>query len=144
MKREKVKGYPNQDSQKNTNEGTQTKKKDLIKFKSAKCYNEHYIYKTKHDRLHHLQQGKEKLQELKERNYKVIIRKRKHICWYNRGEDTCVNLYRVINEDTSGNPIYLDKNGIIYTISRRVCQQMKNGRGVFGNTQENIPWRPAI
>ena len=29
-------------------------------------------------------------------------------------EDTCVNLYRVINEDTSGNPVYVDENGMIY------------------------------
>ena len=25
-----------------------------------------------------------------------------------------MNLYRVINEDTSGNPVYVDKNGKIY------------------------------
>ena len=47
---------------KHTNEGTRTKKKDLIKFKSTKYYNEHYIYKTKewlelHDKLYHSQQG---------------------------------------------------------------------------------------
>ena len=74
---------------KHSNKGIQTKKKDPIRCKSTKCYNECYKYKItecleQHDRLQH---GKEKLQELKERNYKVIIRKRKHICWYNRGDN---------------------------------------------------------
>ena len=32
----------------------------------------------------------------------------------NNIEDTCVNLYRVINVHTSGNPVYVNKNGIIY------------------------------
>ena len=59
---------------------------------------------------------KKKVQELKERNYRAIFRKRKREqkCWNNRGEDTCVNLYRVINKDTSGNPVYMDENGKIY------------------------------
>ena len=83
---------------KHSNKGIQTKKKDPIRCKSTKCYNECYKYKItecleQHDRLQH---GKEKLQELKERNYRAIFRKREHRCWKNRGENTCVNLYRVI------------------------------------------------
>ena len=78
-----------------------------------------YKYKTtewleQHDRLHYSQHGKEKLQELKERNYRAIFRKREHRCWNNKGEDTCVNLYKAINENTAGNPVYVDENGKIY------------------------------
>ena len=58
-----------------------------------------------HDRLHHSQHGKEIVQELKERNYRAIFRKRDHRCWKNRGEDICLNLYKVINEDVEGNDI---------------------------------------
>ena len=83
-----------------------------------KCYNEHFIYKTtecleQHDSLHHSKYRKEKVGELKERNYRAVFRKREHRCWNNR-EDTCMNVYRVINEVTSGNPVYVDENGIIY------------------------------
>ena len=103
---------------KHTNEGTQIKKKDPIRCKSAKCHNECYKYQTtkcqeQHDKLHNSQHGKENVQELKERNYRSLFRKREHKCWNNR-EDTCLNLYRVINEDTSGNPVNVDKNGKIY------------------------------
>ena len=68
---------------------------------------------------------KEKVQELKERIYRAKFRKRKHrCCWNNSGEDTCVNVYRVINEDTSGNPVYVDENGIIYnSIYKENCVQ---------------------
>ena len=48
--------------------------------------------------------------ELKERNYRAIFRIGEHRCWNNKGEDNCVNLYRVINEDISRNPVYKDKN----------------------------------
>ena len=46
-----------------TKEGTQTKKKDPIRCKCAKCYNERYKHKTaeclkQHDRLHPSQYGK--------------------------------------------------------------------------------------
>ena len=62
----------NQDYQKIT-----PTKKDPIRCKSAKCYNEHFKYKTtecleQHDRLHPSQHGKEKVQELKETNYRDI------------------------------------------------------------------------
>ena len=48
---------------KHTYEGTQTKKKDPIRFKIAKCYNERFIYKKtkcleQHNSLHHSQHGK--------------------------------------------------------------------------------------
>ena len=104
---------------KHTNEGIQTKKKDRIRCKCAKCYNERFIYKTtecleQHYSLHHSQHGKEKAQELKERKYRAIFRKRDHRFWNNRGEDTWLNLYRVINEDIPGNPVYIDKNEKIY------------------------------
>ena len=46
--------------------------------------------------------------------YRAIFRKREHKCWNNRGEDTRVNVYRIVNEDTLGNPVYMDKNGIVY------------------------------
>ena len=57
---------------KHTNKGTQTKKKDRIRCKSARCYNERYKYKTtecleQNDRLNHSQHGKEKVKELKEK-----------------------------------------------------------------------------
>ena len=106
-----------------------------------KCYNERYKYKTtecleQHDRLHHSQHRKEKVQELKERNYRAIFRKREHGCWSNRDEDTYVNLYRVINKDTSGNPVYMDKNRKIYNSIYNFKECMP--------TNGNIPWRPAI
>ena len=46
-----------------TNEGTQTMKKDPIRCKSAKWYDDGYKYKTtecleQHNRLHHSQHGK--------------------------------------------------------------------------------------
>ena len=52
-----------------------------------------------------LQQRREKIQELKEKNYRALFRKRKYRCWNRKGEDTCVKLYRVTNEDTSENQI---------------------------------------
>ena len=45
-KRKKSEMVPNQDYQKHTNAGTQTKEKDPIRCKSTKCYNERYKYKT--------------------------------------------------------------------------------------------------
>ena len=90
---------------KHTKKRTQTKKKDPIRCKSAKCYNERYIYKKteyleQYDSLHYSQHGKEKVEEQKERNYRAIFMKREHRSWNNRGENTCVNVYRVVNEDT--------------------------------------------
>ena len=38
-----------------------------------------------------------------------------HKCWNRREEDTCVNLFRMTNEDTPGNQVeWMDKNGKIY------------------------------
>ena len=46
-----------------------------------KCYNEHYKYGTtecleQYDSLHHSQCGKEKVEQQKERNYRVIFKKK--------------------------------------------------------------------
>ena len=68
---------------KHTNEGTQTKKKDPIRYKSVKYYKTTECLEQ-HDRLHHSQHGKVKVQELKDRNYRAIFRKREHRCWNNR------------------------------------------------------------
>ena len=45
----------------------------------------HYTYKTKecfelHDKLQHSEQGGEKLQKLKEKNYRVVLRKKELKC----------------------------------------------------------------
>ena len=81
---------------------------------------------------HHSQHGKEKVEKQKERKYRVIFRKREYRCWNNKEEDTYVNVYRVVNKDTSGNPVYVDKNGIIYNIIYNLKEGMptikKNGR----------------
>ena len=49
---------------KHTNEGTQIKKKNPMRYKSAKCCNERYKYKTEfleqHNRLNHSQHEKKK------------------------------------------------------------------------------------
>ena len=59
--------------------------------------------------------GKKKIQELKERSYRAVFRKRERRCWSRRGEDICVNLFRVRNEDTPENQIeYMDSNGKKY------------------------------
>ena len=59
--------------------------------------------------------GKKKIQELKERSYRAVFRKRERRCWSRRGEDICVNLFRVRNEDTPENQIeYMDNNGKKY------------------------------
>ena len=55
-----------------------------------------------------------KVEEKKDRNYRATFRKREHRCRNNRGKDTCMNLHRVINEETSENPVYMDENSIIY------------------------------
>ena len=93
-----------------------------LRCKSTKCY------KTKecqelHDKIHHLQQEREKIQELKERNYTVIFRKREHRCW-NRGEDNCVNLFRVRNEDTPENQIEWVEKMRIYIIAYSPLKKM--------------------
>ena len=36
---------------------------------------------------------------MKEKNYRAKFKLREHRCWGNPREDTCVNLYRVTNED---------------------------------------------
>ena len=74
-----------------SNKGVKNKNCVPLRCKSAKCHKERYKYKTKecielHNKLHHSQQGRKKLQELKERNYRVVFRKRKHRCWNRRGE----------------------------------------------------------
>ena len=71
--RENVKWDPNQEYQKTT------------PTKKPKYHNDHYVYKTKEclellEKLHHTQ-GREKLEELKERNYRAIFKKREHRCW---------------------------------------------------------------
>ena len=58
-----------------SNEGTQNEKKKSIKCQKARCFNDQYTNKTPeclelHERLHH-QQGREKIQELKEKNYRA-------------------------------------------------------------------------
>ena len=75
-----------------------------LRCKSVKCHNERYTYKTNkclklYDKFHHSQQRREKVQELKERNYRAVFKKREHRCWNRREENTCVNLFRVRNED---------------------------------------------
>ena len=119
QKERKWNGTQTKTTKKTHQKRTQTKKKDPIRCKSAKCYNERYIYKKteyleQYDSLHYSQHGKEKVEEQKERNYRAIFRKKEHRCWNNRWEDTCENVNRVVNEDTSGNPVYVDENRIIY------------------------------
>ena len=102
--------------EKHTNEESQTKKKDPTRCKSAQCYNKRFVYKTtecleQHDSLHHSQHGKEKVKQHKERNYRAIFKKREHRCWNNR---IYLNGYRVVNEDTSRNPVCVEENRIIY------------------------------
>ena len=98
-------------------QGTQIRKSGLLRCKSAKCHNDFYAYKTRkylelQDKLNQSQQRREKVEELKEKNYRVIFKKREHRCWNRQGEDTCVNLYRVRNEDTPGYQIeWVDENG---------------------------------
>ena len=79
-----MKWYPNQ----NYKKITPTK----YKYKTTECLEQH-------GKLQNSQHGKDKVHELKERNYGAVFRKREHKCWNNRGKDTCVDLYRVINED---------------------------------------------
>ena len=61
-------------------------------IKKRECLELHGIH-------HHPQQGREKVELLKKINYRAIFRKREHIFW-NRQKSTCVNLFRVRNEDT--------------------------------------------
>ena len=101
-----------------SNEETQVRNCGALRCKSVKCHNDPYTYKEclkLHDKLHHSQQGKEKVQKPKERNYRVIFRKIEHRCWNRRGEYNCVNSFTVTNEDTSRNQVELvDKNGKIH------------------------------
>ena len=47
-----------------------------------------------------------------------MFRQREHICWGNPGEATCVNLYRVTDEDVPEEKIELmDENGKFYNSS---------------------------
>ena len=80
--------YPNQDYQKNI----PTKGLKPTRYKSAKCYNEHFIYKTtecleQHDSLNHSQHGKKKKRIIE------LYSRKKNRCW-NYREDTCVNIYK--------------------------------------------------
>ena len=64
----------------NSNEGTQDKNSILQRCKSTKCHNEHYKYKTKeclelYDKLHHSQQGREKIKELKKKTTEMYLEK---------------------------------------------------------------------
>ena len=93
-----------------------------------------------HDRLHYAQLRKEKVQELKEKNYRAIFRKREHICWNNR-EDTCVNLYRVINEDTSGNPVYVEENWIIYNSIYNFKKSMPTNKKIPLRNENHVQGR---
>ena len=93
-----------------SNEGTQIKNCGPLRCKSAKCQNKCYICNTKecielHDKFHHIQQGKEKVQELKEINYRAVFNKREQRCRNRLVEDTCVNLFREKNEDTPGKQV---------------------------------------
>ena len=72
---------------------TQNKNCGLLRFKSKKSHNECFTNKTKeclelYDKLNHSQHGREKVQEMKEQNYRDVFRKIEH----SRGEDTGVNL----------------------------------------------------
>ena len=63
----------------------QNKNCSLLRCIDAKCHNERYTCKIKEclelrDKLHHSQQGREKVQELKEKNYRAVFKKREHIC----------------------------------------------------------------
>ena len=86
----------------------------------AKCLNDLDVYNTKeclelHDKLHHSQQGREKVKKLKERNCRAIFKKREHRRWDSQEKDICVYLFRVRNKNTPGNQIeYVNKNGKIY------------------------------
>ena len=52
---------------------------------------------------------------MKEKNYRAKFKQREHRCWGNPREDTCVNLYRVTNEDAPEEDIeYVDGNGKFY------------------------------
>ena len=62
-----------------------------IKVIYEKYYNARYAYKTKeclepHDKLHHSQQGREQVEELKGRNCRAIFKERVHKSW-NRLEE---------------------------------------------------------
>ena len=53
-------------------------------------------------------------------------------------EDTCMNLYRVINEDTSGNPVYVDENRKIYNSIYYFKEGMKtNKKNCLTSSNEN-------
>ena len=60
-------------------------------------------------------QGRERVEELKERIYKTSFRKRKHRCWNRQVDNIFVDLYRVRNENTLGEQIeWVDENEKIY------------------------------
>ena len=68
----------------NPNKEIQIRKSDPLRGKNAKCHNDCYVYKRKqclelHDRLRYSQEGKERVEEMKEINYKAIFKKREHI-----------------------------------------------------------------
>ena len=59
--------------------------------------------------------GNKKVQEPKERYYRAVFRKRQHRCWNRCREDTCANLFKVMNEDTPKYQVeWVDENGKIY------------------------------
>ena len=105
---------------KNSNKGTQNENSVLIRCKSTKCHIEHYKFKTKEclellDKFFSQNREKNKIHELKERNYRSVFRKREHGCWNRKGEDIYINLYRVTNEHTPENQVeWVGKEEKIY------------------------------
>ena len=75
-------GDPKKDYQKTPTKGPKINKYcGLLRWKSAKCHIKCNTYKTNdflelYDKLNHSQQGREKVKELKERNYRTVFRNR--------------------------------------------------------------------
>ena len=111
----------------------------------------------------------EKIEELKERNYRAVYKKREHRCWERWGEDICVDLYRVRNEDTPRDQIeWVDENEKINNsmitfkedapVEKRMADHFKRRviyeeieRNIYElltimlrNTQASVPGRPAV
>ena len=115
-------------------QGTQIRKSGLLRCKSAKCHNDFYAYKTRkylelQDKLNQSQQRREKVEELKEKNYRDIFKEIEHIFWHKQGENACVDLFKVKNEDTT-KPNKICRQNIQYHIllQRGCSHKEKNGR----------------
>ena len=48
-----------------------------------------------------------------------------------------MNIYRVINKDTSGNPVYVDENGIIYNSIYNFKESMPTNKKLRPLRNEN-------